>query len=156
MLDLALAGRREEAERLLAEAPAPAARGCWRAPLSIARTHAEVLLGGNDTAVLLQLLCLRGAASEGREGLDVLASVVAADGGASALDARGRDAAKLVDLFWRAYPEAALVLRGSGSGFEYARAEGVDGPVTRDVAERLAAEDGRILLPPPSEDLVGL
>jgi hypothetical protein len=152
-VEMAIGGRREEAERLLAEAPPPEPGGCWRAPLSIARTHLEVLLGGNDTSHLLQVLCCSKADDTGSgESMDILASILSAEDedGKSVLDARGRDAAKLVDLFWECFPTAALLLRSKAGGFEYARAEGVDGPVDRAVAQGLAQTGGRIRLPPPS------
>ena len=149
VIDLAISGKREDAERELSDAPDPSPKGCWRAPLSIARTHGEVLIGGNETPHVLQLLCCS-KASESTESLDVMASILSAEDGASVIDVRGRDTAKLVGRFWEHYPAAALLLRSDKDGFEYAMGEGVDGPLDLAAAQSLARQGGRIFLPPPS------
>jgi hypothetical protein len=118
---LALAGRRAEAEAALggAEGAGDAAEAfCVRAALSVAANEGEALIGGADSATVLQLVAAR---SDG-DGVDVLASLLAPgadDGGPpeALLDARGGAALELARRYWRSQPEHPLVVRRGDAGF---------------------------------------
>jgi hypothetical protein len=129
-VEAALAGDREEAERLLCEQTSRdvAERMCTRAVLGLAREESELFVGGNDSETLLQIVAaasphaqspgVQEIKTEESEGMDVMASVLIPEEEVrSVMDARGASAVDLLISYWRRYPEAPLVVRRKESEF---------------------------------------
>jgi hypothetical protein len=103
----------------------PAEDFMFRALLSLLKDEAEVILGGNDSESLLQVLGI----GEGDAGMDMVASLVVPDGetSRSILDCRGTDAAGLALEYLRQRPTDAVLVRRGDDRYEPVFLRGGDG-----------------------------